>query len=438
MNNLLNTLLNNLLVSMTITGSIPFLLYYLLKKTPIYLRASKLQILLLLSLTFFIFPIPLLSAQLKILYRSIFQDKNIFWDTFLPDEVRIFSVNNEIVFWNQPDISYLVITSIWLIGFLAMFSFRIFQYILMRKTIKKYYTYVDSYYISYRFFRRKIRIYQNNMTSPFSTGFLHPIIVLPENLSSKEKFYIILHEETHIRRFDFMFCFLAIFAQCIHWFNPIAYVLLNNIKSNQEYTIDETVFKTLKEPALQKEYGQLVFDSSCWNYNITPHNKHVLSLNNREFKIFRERIRRLKNMEHKKKSKSCIIMVTIILAIIANMFPLLVYSAPQRATGNVSVDNSSFIFKSNSVENSEPSFNLSDTYFVYETGERIPVFPENLETNSRASCNHKWEYGTIQKHFKYSDGSCDIKIYNARRCKECASIEILSLNNKIHFDICTH
>lgn len=37
-----------------------------------YLRASKLQILLLLSLAFFIFPIPLLSPQLKILYRSIF------------------------------------------------------------------------------------------------------------------------------------------------------------------------------------------------------------------------------------------------------------------------------------------------------------------------------------------------------------------------------
>lgn len=120
------------------------------------------------------------------------------------------------------------------------------------------------------------------------------------------------------------------------------------------------------------------------------------------------------------------------------MFPLLIYSAPQRATGNVSVDNSSFIFKSNSIENSEPSFNLSNTYFVYETGERIPVFPENLETNSRASCNHKWEYGTMEYHTKNSDGRCDIRIYNARRCKECASIEILSLNNKIHFDICTH
>lgn len=424
---------------MTITGSIPFLLYYLLKKTPMYLRASKLQILLLLSLTFFIFPLPLLlSTQLRLLYRSIFQGKNMFWDTFYPDEVRIFSVNNEIVFWNQPDISYLIITSIWLIGFLAMFSFRIFQYILMRKTIKKYYTYVDSYYISYRFFRRKIRIYQNNMTSPFSTGFLHPIIVLPENLSSKEKYYIILHEETHIKRFDFMFCFLAIFAQCIHWFNPITYVLLNNIKSNQEYTIDETVFKTLKEPALQKEYGQLIFDSSCWNYNITPRNKHVLSLNNREFKILRERIKRLKNMEHKRKSKSCIIMVTIILSITANMFPLLIYSAPRNLTGDVPTGNGSFVFKSNSVESSEPSFNLSNTYFVYETGERIPVFPENLETNSRASCNHKWKYGTMEYHTKNSDGSCDIRIYNARHCSLCKSTEPLSLLGESHFITCPH
>ncbi|HHW93645.1 MAG TPA: hypothetical protein GX734_04035, partial [Clostridiaceae bacterium] len=42
-------------------------------------------------------------------------------------------------------------------------------------------------------------------------------------LSDREREYIILHEQHHIRRFDHIVKLLAFLALCIHWFNPLVW-----------------------------------------------------------------------------------------------------------------------------------------------------------------------------------------------------------------------
>ncbi|MEG1783231.1 MAG: M56 family metallopeptidase, partial [Oscillospiraceae bacterium] len=63
-----------------------------------------------------------------------------------------------------------------------------------------------------------------SITSPFVMGLFSPKIYLPASLTARERDYILLHEQTHIKRLDHavkLFCF---FVLCVHWFNPLVWV----------------------------------------------------------------------------------------------------------------------------------------------------------------------------------------------------------------------
>ena len=55
-------------------------------------------------------------------------------------------------------------------------------------------------------------------------SFFKPKVCLPLGLSEQERCYIILHEQTHIRRRDHIVKFAAYFVLCLHWPNPLAWV----------------------------------------------------------------------------------------------------------------------------------------------------------------------------------------------------------------------
>ena len=62
--------------------------------------------------------------------------------------------------------------------------------------------------------------------SPMLVGFFRPTILLPsEHLPDSDARFILAHELTHFRRGDLWKKFLVNMIQCIHWFNPIVYLL---------------------------------------------------------------------------------------------------------------------------------------------------------------------------------------------------------------------
>ena len=62
--------------------------------------------------------------------------------------------------------------------------------------------------------------------SPTLVGFFRPTILLPsEHLPDNDARFILVHELTHFRRGDLWKKFLMNMIQCIHWFNPIIYLL---------------------------------------------------------------------------------------------------------------------------------------------------------------------------------------------------------------------
>jgi beta-lactamase regulating signal transducer with metallopeptidase domain len=82
---------------------------------------------------------------------------------------------------------------------------------------------------------------------PFSTGYLRPVIVLPQSTSSwpaplMES--VLIHELAHIKRKDILTRIAAQISCCIHWINPLAWYGLGRIMMEQEIACDNLVLGT--------------------------------------------------------------------------------------------------------------------------------------------------------------------------------------------------
>ncbi len=98
--------------------------------------------------------------------------------------------------------------------------------------------------------RRNVRIRcSEQAVSPLTYGILRPTILLPESLENKRSdqlTYILMHEMTHIRRFDMLRKIAAAAVLCIHWFNPAVWVLFGLYNRDIELACDEAVVRKMK------------------------------------------------------------------------------------------------------------------------------------------------------------------------------------------------
>jgi len=94
----------------------------------------------------------------------------------------------------------------------------------------------------------------DHITSPFVMGVIHPKIYLPSTLSEREQDYIILHEQTHIRRFDHIIKIVAFLVLTVHWFNPLVWLAFILCVKDMEMSCDESVIKHM-DTDIRKEYS---------------------------------------------------------------------------------------------------------------------------------------------------------------------------------------
>lgn len=99
------------------------------------------------------------------------------------------------------------------------------------------------------------------VSSPMLIGFRRPCIVLPStDISEKEFRYIMTHELVHEKRRDFLYKWLVQFVVCLHWFNPLVYVMSREISKACEFSCDEAVLEILGfEHAA--DYGKTLLDA---------------------------------------------------------------------------------------------------------------------------------------------------------------------------------
>ncbi len=97
--------------------------------------------------------------------------------------------------------------------------------------------------------RRNITIHQYDcIHTPLTYGIFRPVILLPkesleQSLSTLN--FILTHEWVHIRRFDCVTKILLTATLCIHWMNPLVWVMYLLFNRDIELSCDETVLNLL-------------------------------------------------------------------------------------------------------------------------------------------------------------------------------------------------
>ena len=93
------------------------------------------------------------------------------------------------------------------------------------------------------------------LRSPMQAGLFRPMVLLPDENSGEEVLRAaLLHELTHYRRLDLCCKWLAEAAVCVHWFNPLVYVIRRELSRECELSCDESVLGRLDESG-RRVYG---------------------------------------------------------------------------------------------------------------------------------------------------------------------------------------
>ncbi len=83
-------------------------------------------------------------------------------------------------------------------------------------------------------------------TTPLTYGIIHPVILLPAGMDltdEKQLHYVLIHEYIHIRKLDNLLKGISSAAVCIHWFNPLVWVMNRFLSRDIELRCDEALLK---------------------------------------------------------------------------------------------------------------------------------------------------------------------------------------------------
>ena len=125
-----------------------------------------------------------------------------------------------------------VLTILWAAGGIACLAWGTISYLRLRLRI------ADAILI-------EKNIYETDqIDSPFVCGFFRPRIYLPVGLAEPDRRYVLLHEQAHIRRRDYLTKPLAYVALCFHWFNPVLWLSYHLFGRDIETATDQTVIRS--------------------------------------------------------------------------------------------------------------------------------------------------------------------------------------------------
>ena len=88
------------------------------------------------------------------------------------------------------------------------------------------------------------------ISSPLTYGILRPVILLPKKFDRSDETalqYVLAHEYIHIRRFDAITKILFAATLCVHWFNPLVWVMYVLANRDVELSCDGCVLRMLGE-----------------------------------------------------------------------------------------------------------------------------------------------------------------------------------------------
>jgi len=143
---------------------------------------------------------------------------------------------------------------IWFVGMIGFALFFLVTHLRCRREYKAALPiesdYIDEW-LQDQNLKRSVQVrFLDKISTPMTYGIFRPVILFPKNTDWQNKDqlqYVLTHEITHIRRFDILTKWLLTAALCIHWFNPLVWVMYILANRDIEVSCDEAVVWTFGE-----------------------------------------------------------------------------------------------------------------------------------------------------------------------------------------------
>lgn len=132
--------------------------------------------------------------------------------------------------------------------------------------------FVQSWLADHRLCRPVQIRYSDCIDSPLTYGVFRPVILLPKGLDWSDEgrlAFILAHEHTHIRRFHALVKLLLAAALCIHWFNPLVYIMYLLANRDLELSCDASVMKEYG-PQSRSLYARTLVDLEAKRARFSP------------------------------------------------------------------------------------------------------------------------------------------------------------------------
>ena len=153
-------------------------------------------------------------------------------------------------------LSLLPLTIIWLVGMVLLGLFFAVLYIKQHRKFSTSLPLENEFitnWLQVHKLKRPIKVrVSDRITSPLTYGIFKPVILLPKNTDwsdEKKLRHILAHEFIHIKRFDALTKLLMTFILCVHWFNPLVWVMHMLLSRDLEISCDAGAIKLLGEEA---------------------------------------------------------------------------------------------------------------------------------------------------------------------------------------------
>ena len=258
-------------------------------------------------------------SLLQSIYSDINPVRTAQTTTFLPIHGNMPETANElseVMLQRTETIS--ILSVIWLAGLLLCFGFFAVSYIKCYREFRFSLPVENDILEAWKEkhpLKRSLSIRQiETIAAPLSYGVIRPVILMPKNTEWKNIYqlrYVLEHEYVHIRRLVMLTKLIMIAAVCIHWFNPLVWVMYILFNRDLELSCDETVVRRFGMD-IKSVYATALISMEEKKSGLTP------LCNSFSKNAIEERIRAI--MKIKKTSKFAVIISVVLVICVTGGF----------------------------------------------------------------------------------------------------------------------
>jgi hypothetical protein len=231
---------------------------------------------------------------------------------------------------------------------------------------------------------------------------------------------------------------LLLIICCIHWYNPLVWIVIPVYSHLCEYIADEYAVQDLSLEE-KKKYIQLMLELSSENKNLSTIWQSSFSNAKESMKW---RIHLILKKRTNTKLHKIIHIVMIGSAIILSASTTLAYKPLETfedhfaGTGKGSYIETEISLDGDDISYDIDDFSQSETLIIWDDGTTIPVKGDIPSPN--INCAHDYVKGTVKNHESHRDGGCTVYCYSADICKKCNCNQDAVFVYSTDFPQCVH